>query len=47
MINQKLTMSDRIAIMNKGNISQIGTPDDIYENLKILCCRLYWNFKFY
>jgi len=29
--SEALTMSDRIAIMNKGNISQIGTPDDIYE----------------
>ena len=24
-------MSDRIAIMDKGNISQIGSPTDIYE----------------
>ncbi len=29
--SEALTMSDRIAIMNKGDISQIGTPDDIYE----------------
>ena len=32
--SEALTMSDRIAIMNKGNISQIGTPDDIYEKPK-------------
>lgn len=29
--SEALTMSDRIAIMNKGNISQIGSPTDIYE----------------
>ena len=28
---EALTMSDRIAIMNKGDISQIGSPTDIYE----------------
>ena len=27
---EALTMSDRIAVMNKGKILQIGTPDDIY-----------------
>ena len=29
--SEALTMSDRIAIMNKGDISQIGSPTDIYE----------------
>jgi len=29
--SEALTMSDRIAIMDKGEISQIGTPKDIYE----------------
>lgn len=28
---EALTMSDRIAVMNKGKIAQIGTPEDIYE----------------
>ena len=27
-------MSDRIAVMDKGKISQIGTPTDIYEKPK-------------
>jgi putative spermidine/putrescine transport system ATP-binding protein len=29
--SEALTMSDRIAVMNKGKISQIGTSKDIYE----------------
>ncbi|PPR47147.1 MAG: Sulfate/thiosulfate import ATP-binding protein CysA [Alphaproteobacteria bacterium MarineAlpha5_Bin9] len=29
--SEALTMSDRIAIMDKGKISQIGTPTEIYE----------------
>jgi spermidine/putrescine ABC transporter ATP-binding subunit len=28
---EALTMSDRIAVMNKGRIAQIGTPKEIYE----------------
>ncbi|GAB7388906.1 polyamine ABC transporter ATP-binding protein [Bacillaceae bacterium] len=28
---EALTMSDRIAVMNKGVIEQIGTPDEIYD----------------
>ena len=31
---EALTISDRIAIMNKGRIDQIGTPIDIYERPK-------------
>ena len=31
---EALTISDRIAIMNKGRIDQIGTPNDIYERPK-------------
>ncbi|WP_349497245.1 ABC transporter ATP-binding protein [Clostridium felsineum] len=31
---EALTMSDRIAVMNKGKIEQIGTPDEIYERPK-------------
>lgn len=31
---EALTMSDRIAVMNKGAIEQIGTPDEIYEKPK-------------
>jgi spermidine/putrescine transport system ATP-binding protein len=28
---EALSLSDRIAVMNKGNIEQIGTPSEIYE----------------
>ncbi len=31
---EALTMSDRIAVMNKGKIEQIGVPDEIYERPK-------------
>lgn len=31
---EALTMSDRIVVMNEGNIEQVGTPDEIYENPK-------------
>ncbi|MFK7878151.1 ABC transporter ATP-binding protein [Roseobacter sp.] len=31
---EALTMSDRIAVMNKGKIEQVGTPQDIYERPK-------------
>ena len=29
---EALTMSDRIAVMNEGNVEQIGTPEDIYHS---------------
>lgn len=29
---EALTMSDRIAVFNQGNVEQIGTPADIYEH---------------
>ncbi|MBD3346105.1 MAG: ATP-binding cassette domain-containing protein [Chitinivibrionales bacterium] len=29
---EAMTLGDRIAVLNKGKISQIGTPADIYEN---------------
>jgi ABC-type sugar transport system ATPase subunit len=28
---EALTMADRIAVLNAGNIVQVGTPDDIYD----------------
>ena len=28
---EALTMSDRIAVMNAGNVDQIGTPTEIYD----------------
>ncbi|HOJ35650.1 MAG TPA: ABC transporter ATP-binding protein [Clostridiales bacterium] len=31
---EALTMSDTIVVMNKGNIQQIGTPEDIYNEPK-------------
>ena len=31
---EALSMSDRIVIINKGNIEQIGTPQEIYKNPK-------------
>ncbi len=33
---EALTMSDRIAVFNQGNIEQLGTPREIYENPKSL-----------
>lgn len=29
---EAMSMSDRIAIMNRGRIQQVGTPEEIYEN---------------
>jgi spermidine/putrescine transport system ATP-binding protein len=29
---EALTMSDRIAVMSNGNVEQIGTPNEIYDN---------------
>jgi putative spermidine/putrescine transport system ATP-binding protein len=29
--NEALTMSDRIAVMNRGAVEQVGTPQEIYE----------------
>ncbi|MFT4040002.1 MAG: ABC transporter ATP-binding protein, partial [Thermomicrobiales bacterium] len=29
--NEALTMSDRIAVMNKGQVEQVGSPSEIYE----------------
>ncbi|MFK4529279.1 putative spermidine/putrescine transport system ATP-binding protein [Bradyrhizobium japonicum] len=29
---EALTISDRIAVMNRGEIEQIGSPEDLYEN---------------
>ncbi len=33
---EALSMSDRVVVMNNGNIEQIGTPKDVYENPKSL-----------
>ena len=30
--SEALTLSDRVAIMNRGRIEQIGTPTEVYEN---------------
>jgi spermidine/putrescine ABC transporter ATP-binding subunit len=29
---EALAMSDRIAVMNRGRVEQVGTPDDVYES---------------
>jgi sulfate transport system ATP-binding protein len=29
---EALEVSDRVAVMNKGRIEQVGTPEDVYEN---------------
>ena len=29
---EALAMSDRVAVMNKGRVEQLGTPDDVYES---------------
>lgn len=31
---EALTMSDRIAVMNKGNLEQVGTPEEVYNHPK-------------
>ena len=31
---EAMTLADKIVIMNKGNIEQLGNPDDIYNNPK-------------
>ena len=31
---EALTMSDRIAVMNRGNLEQVGTPEEIYNHPK-------------
>ncbi|MDR4191198.1 spermidine/putrescine ABC transporter ATP-binding protein, partial [Bacillus pseudomycoides] len=33
---EAMSMSDRIVVMNKGNIEQIGTPKEIYKEPKTL-----------
>lgn len=38
---EALTMSDRIAVMNQGNVLQVGTPVEIYERPK---CRFVADF---
>jgi putative spermidine/putrescine transport system ATP-binding protein len=30
--DEALTMSDRIAVFNEGNVAQLGTPTDVYEH---------------
>ncbi len=34
--DEALTLSDRIGIMNKGNLEQVGAPNELYENPKTL-----------
>ena len=29
---EAMTLADRIVILNHGNIEQVGTPDEIYNN---------------
>ena len=29
---EALTMSDRIAVMNQGNLEQVGTPEEVYNH---------------
>ena len=29
---EAMTLADRIVILNLGNIEQVGTPDEIYNN---------------
>lgn len=44
---EAMTMGDRIMVLNKGSIQQVGTPLDIYnEPKKRICCKFY-RFSFY
>ena len=44
---EAMTMGDRIMVLNKGSIQQVGTPLNIYnEPKKRICCKLY-RFSFY
>lgn len=33
---EAMTIGDKIAVMRKGNVEQLGTPDDVYRNPKTL-----------
>ena len=33
---EALEISDRIAIMNKGDLQQVGTPKEVYERRRII-----------
>lgn len=39
---EALTMSDRIIVLRKGHIQQDGSPREIYEEPKSVCCQIYW-----
>ena len=32
---EAMTLADRIVILNQGNIEQVGTPEEIYNNPQI------------
>jgi ABC-type sugar transport system ATPase subunit len=35
-------MGTRIVVMKDGFIQQVDTPQTLYENHKLICCRIYW-----
>ena len=39
---EAMTLADKIVIMNKGDIEQIGTPDEIYNNPKNFLLPTFW-----
>ena len=41
-----MAVSDRIAIMNHGDIQHVGTPKDIYQRpSNLFVCNLHWANK--
>ena len=39
---EAMTMADRIVVLNRGNIEQVGSPLELYNRPELaLCCRIY------
>ena len=40
---EAMTMSDRIVLINKGEVQQVAPPQEIYSKpKKYVCCKLCW-----
>ena len=37
---EAMTLADRLIVLNKGNIDQIGSPKELYAEPNNLCCRV-------
>ena len=45
---ESLSMSDRVAVMSRGKILQVSSPDELYEKPeKRRSCKFYWNYQFF